>query len=73
MYASYYISFFRPECGILSFFLFNQGILPFYCFTVELILTFNCILEECGVYIKTPNTSAESYLVHGKLIILVSL
>ncbi|NXB67624.1 TRM1L protein, partial [Struthidea cinerea] len=22
--------------------------------------------EECGVYIKTPNTSAESYLVHGK-------
>uniref|UniRef100_A0A8B9QFS0 tRNA (guanine(26)-N(2))-dimethyltransferase n=1 Tax=Apteryx owenii TaxID=8824 RepID=A0A8B9QFS0_APTOW len=22
--------------------------------------------EECGVYIKTPDTSAESYLVHGK-------
>ncbi|NXM57599.1 TRM1L protein, partial [Illadopsis cleaveri] len=22
--------------------------------------------EECGVYISTPNTSAESYLVHGK-------
>ncbi|XP_062353852.1 TRMT1-like protein isoform X2 [Cinclus cinclus] len=22
--------------------------------------------EECGVYIRTPNTSAESYLVHGK-------
>ncbi|NXY24831.1 TRM1L protein, partial [Atrichornis clamosus] len=22
--------------------------------------------EECGVYIKTPNTSADSYLVHGK-------
>lgn len=48
------------------FFMFNQGILPFYCLIVELILAFNCILEECGVYIKTLNTAAESYLLQGK-------
>lgn len=57
--------------------LLNNGIISFcvvkafFHFTVELILPFNCILEECGVYIRTPSTFAESYLVHGKWSILV--